>query len=94
MKQGQAPNAPAPIKKVTTKAGKGTVTVTFSAGKSTRYVALATSKALTKQLTCKTKKTAVTCAAKGLKKGTWKVSVYPTNRGLVGKKVTKTVRVG
>ncbi|MBM4022852.1 MAG: hypothetical protein FJ284_11545 [Planctomycetes bacterium] len=93
MKQGLARNAPAPVKKATVRPGKGTITATFSAGKSTRYVVLARSKTVTKPLVCKTKKTTVTCVVKRLKKGTWSVAIYPTNRGLVGKKLTKSVRV-
>lgn len=93
MKQGVARNAPAPVKKATVRPGKGTITATFAAGKSTRYVVLARSKTVTQPFVCKTKKTTVTCVAKRLKKGTWSVAIYPTDRGLVGKKLTKSVRV-
>lgn len=93
MKQGTAPNAPAAVKRATATGRKGTITVTFPAGKSTRYVVLAASKGQSKSLTCKTKKTTVTCVVKRVKRGSWRVSIYPTNRGLVGKKLTRVVRV-
>ena len=93
MKQGAPANAPAPITGAKFVGAKSSVSATFKAGKSTRYIAFAKSPVVTKPLKCITKKTTVTCSARGLKKGTWTVSLYPTNRGLVGKKVVKTVKV-
>lgn len=93
MKRGLASNAPAPVKKAKVTSGRGSVTVTFAAGKATRYVAFAQLKTVRQPLVCKTKRNTVTCAVRRLKKGSWKISVYPTNRGLVGAKFSRTVRV-
>ncbi len=72
---------------------KGAVSTTFKRASGTTYTAVATIKGSRKALKCAVKKTTVTCAAKGLKKGQWKLTITPSVKKVRGTPYVKTVRI-
>ena len=72
---------------------KGAVSTTFKRATGTTYTAVATIKGSRKALKCSAKKTTVTCAAKGLKKGQWKLTITPSVKKVKGTSYVKTVRI-
>lgn len=72
---------------------KGAVSVTLTRVKSVTYSATAVLGRTTKRLSCRTTSSTVSCSAKGLAKGSWKVSVTPRNSAGSGTAFTRTVRI-
>jgi hypothetical protein len=72
---------------------KGAISTTFTRAAGTTYSAVATTKGSRKALKCIAKKTKVTCATKGLKKGQWKLTITPSVKKVKGTSYVKTVRI-
>ena len=73
--------------------GKGSVRVTFKKVKGLTYSVVATKGKAKKSLTCSSRATTVTCSARGLAKGTWKVSVTPRQGSTRGTPGSASIRV-
>lgn len=72
---------------------KGAISTTFTRAAGTTYSAVATLKGSRKVLKCSAKKTKITCATKGLKKGQWKLTITPSVKKVKGTPYVKTVRI-
>ena len=72
---------------------RGAISTTFTRVTGTTYTAVATTKGARKRLKCTAKKTKITCATKGLKKGQWKLTVTPSIKKVKGTPFVKTVRI-
>lgn len=72
---------------------KGAISTTFTRAAGTSYSAVATMKGSRKTLKCSAKKTKITCATKGLKKGQWKLTITPSVKKVKGTSYVKTVRI-
>ena len=78
---------------VSTVAARGSVTVTFSSVSGVSHTVTATYGSLRKTFSCRVGTSKVTCSAKSMKKGTWKLSIVPRNSSGAGTAYTKSVRV-
>ena len=72
---------------------RGSVSVSVNRVKSVSYTSTASRGRVTKKLACRSTASRVTCSARGLTKGSWKVSVTPRNSAGTGTAFTRTVRV-
>lgn len=78
---------------VSAKGTKKTATVVISRATGVSYKATAVKGKTKKALRCTTSSTKVTCSTRSLTKGTWKVSVVPSNSAGAGTAATRTIRV-
>jgi hypothetical protein len=90
---GTTASAPAKPTGARMNVAKGSVTVSVTLVKSVSYSATATKGRTTRKLTCRTVSSRVTCSAKGLAAGSWKVSVTPRNSAGSGTAYSRTTRV-
>jgi hypothetical protein len=79
---------------VSTVIARGSVTVVLKRVSGVSHTVTVTSGSLRKTLSCRSATSRVTCTAKSLRKGSWKLSIVPRNSAGTGTAYTKSLRVG
>ena len=72
---------------------RGSVTVVLKRVSGVSHTVTVTSGSLRKTLSCRSATSRVTCTAKSLRKGSWKLSIVPRNSAGTGTAYTKSLRV-
>lgn len=88
-----AVSKPAKPTGLTTKISKGVLTVSFTKVSGVSYAVTAVKGKTKKTLRCASSAAKLTCTARSLARGTWKVSVVPSNSSGTGTAATKSVRI-